>query len=70
MCLSVISVAGHIYIYICGIYVCSCVHVHDGNTPSALLLIEPVGMELWQPYLSWVLDLAQCIFLQCIILYF
>lgn len=53
----VISVAGHIYIYMCGVYVCSC--VPDGNTPSALLLIEPVGMELWRPHLSWVLNLAQ-----------
>lgn len=58
MCLSVISVAGHVYIYICGICVCFCVHVPDGNTPSALLLVESVDMELHRPHHSQVLDLA------------
>lgn len=47
-----------------GIYVCSCVNVPDENTLSASLLIEPVGMELRRPHLSWA---TQCISLENIL---
>lgn len=44
-----------IYVYIWCIYVlvCMCLLV---NACSALLLVGPVGMELWQPHVCWATE--------------
>lgn len=44
-----ISVAGHVYRYVCYIYTFVCMPA--GNIFSALLLVGPGGMERWQPCL-------------------
>lgn len=58
-CLSVICMSSCMCIYVC-MYICVwcicvlCVHVPVGKTFSALLLVEPGGMEQQQqPHLSW-----------------
>lgn len=51
MYLSVICVAGHVYMDLCGVYVCL-VCVPAENTSEASLWLRPGDMEQGQPHLS------------------
>lgn len=55
VCLSVIYMAGHVYMDICGVYVCLvCVYAENASAASLQLRLEDMKQE--QPHLSQAVE--------------